>query len=132
MVAALIIITIIGVVALVLVMNLSGKAKESAEPSIDEIVENSFNTDEITTDLRNDRFVLVQFRIVTDSKKARVELQKREFQLKNILIKQLSKMSVDDFKTGIVNLENMIQTRLNELMQGGKVTGVYTIKKVVQ
>ncbi|KGX88631.1 flagellar basal body-associated protein FliL [Pontibacillus marinus] len=132
MLAILIVITVIGVVALVMVMTISGKEKEDGKPSIDEVVENSLETEELTTDLKNDRFVRIQFRIVTNSKDAKEELQKRDFQLKNILIKELSKMNQDEFKTGVDNLENMLKTRLNELMVEGKVIDVYTIKKVLQ
>ncbi|QHE52199.1 flagellar basal body-associated protein FliL [Pontibacillus sp. HMF3514] len=132
MLVTLIVITVIGVVALVMVMTISGKEKEDGKPSIDEIIENSFETEELTTDLKNDRFVRIQFRIVTNSKDAKEELQKRDFQLKNILIKELSKMNQDEFKTGVDNLENMLKTRLNELMVEGKVTDVYTINKVLQ
>ncbi len=132
MLAILIVITVIGVVALVMVMTISGKEEEDGKPSIDEVVENSFETEELTTDLKNDRFVRIQFRIVTNSKDAKEELQKRDFQLKNILIKEISKMNQDEFKTGVDNLENMLKTRLNELMVEGKVTDVYTINKVLQ
>ncbi len=132
MLAILIVLTVIGVVALVMIMTISGKEKEDGKPSIDEVIENSFETEELTTDLKNDRYVRIQFRIVTNSKEAKEELQKRDFQLKNILIKELSKMNQDEFKTGVDNLENMLKTRLNELMVEGKVTDVYTIDKVLQ
>lgn len=131
MLAILIVITVIGVVALVMVMTISGK-EQGDGPTIDEIVESSFETEEITTDLKDDRFVRIQFRIVTNNKDAKEELQKRDFQLKNILIKELSSMNQEEFKSGVDNLENMLKTRLNELMVEGKVTDVYTIKKVLQ
>lgn len=130
MVISLVVITVGGVVALILILNSSSQA--SGEPTIDELREYSIETDEITTDLKDDRFVRIQFRIVTESKDAKEELEKRDFQLKNILIKELSPMDEKEFKTGVENLEAMIKTRLNELMTEGKVTEVYTIKKVLQ
>ncbi|KGP73995.1 flagellar basal body-associated protein FliL [Pontibacillus yanchengensis] len=132
MVTVLVVITIVGIVALILVLNTSGKEDANANPTIDQIVENSFETEELTTDLKNDRFVRIQFRIVTTGKDAKEELQKRDFQLKNILIKELSKMEENEFKSGVANLESMLKLRLNELLAEGKVTDVYTIKKVLQ
>ncbi|KGP92864.1 flagellar basal body-associated protein FliL [Pontibacillus chungwhensis BH030062] len=130
MVISLVVITVGGVVALILVLNSSTQASD--EPTIDELREYSIETDELTTDLQNDRFVRIQFRIVTDSKDAKEELEKRDFQLKNILIKQLSPMNEEEFKSGVESLEGTLKTRLNELMTEGVVTEVYTIKKVLQ
>lgn len=130
MVISLVVITVGGVVALILVLNSSTQATD--EPTIDELREYSIETEELTTDLQNDRFVRIQFRIVTDSKDAKEELEKRDFQLKNILIKQLSPMNEEEFKTGVDNLEGTLKTRLNELMTEGVVTEVYTTKKVLQ
>lgn len=132
MVTTLVVITVAGVAALLFVLNSQGSEKASADRSIDELVEYSLDTEEITTDLQNDRFVRIQFKIITSDKHAKEELQKRDFQLKNILIKELSQMEEKEFKTGVDNLESMLQTRLNELMEDGKVTDVYTTKKVLQ
>ncbi|MFC0524146.1 flagellar basal body-associated protein FliL [Pontibacillus salicampi] len=132
MVTTFVVITVAGVAALLFVLNSQGSEKASADRSIDELVEYSLDTEEITTDLQNDRFVRIQFKIITSDKHAKEELQKRDFQLKNILIKELSQMEEKEFKTGVDNLESMLQTRLNELMEDGTVTDVYTTKKVLQ
>ncbi len=130
MIGVLIVITVVGAGTLVFLLTMQGKG-EDGQPSIDEIVENSLETEEITTDLRDEGFVRIQFRIVTNSKDAKEELQKRDFQLKNILIKELSNMNQQDLSE-VDNLENMLKTRLNELMMEGKVTDVYTTNKVLQ
>lgn len=132
MLSILISLVILGIIALVIVLNIKSDSNADGTRDIDEIIESSFETEEITTDLKDDRFVRIQFRIVTDSNKAKKELQKRDFQLKNILIKELSQMEEEDFKTGITNLENAIKLKLNQLMNDGKVTEVYTIRKVIQ
>ncbi|MBO8155230.1 MAG: flagellar basal body-associated protein FliL [Bacillaceae bacterium] len=132
MLSILISLVILGIIALVIVLNIKSDSNADGTRDIDEIIESSFETEEITTDLKDDRFVRIQFRIVTDSNKAKKELQKRDFQLKNILIKELSQMEEEDFKTGITNLENTIKLKLNQLMNDGKVTEVYTIRKVIQ
>lgn len=132
MITSLAIILIGGVTALVIVLNVSDEDKNDGKQSIDKIVEHSFQTSEITTDLDDGSFVRIQFQIITDSKKAREEVEKREFQLKNILIKELSKMSTEDFKSGLSNLEDVVQLKLNEVMTDGKITDVYTISKILQ
>lgn len=133
MVTSLIVILLGGVIALVVVLNVSGEDKKNGDAeSIDEIVENSYQTSEITTDLKDGSFVRIQFQIVTDGKKAKEEIAKREFQLKNILIKELSKMNTKDFKSGLGNLEDVVQLKLNEVMSAGKITDVYTISKILQ
>lgn len=132
MVTTLVSLIILGVVALVVVLNVSDAETGDNEPDIDEIVENSYKTEEITTDLQDGSFVRIQFQIVTNGEKAKEELKKREFQLQNILIKELATMDEENFKTGLSNLEKTIALKLNELMQDGKVISVYTINKVLQ
>lgn len=132
MVTSLVIILLGGVIALVVVLNVSGEDKNGDAQSIDEIVEHSYQTSEVTTDLNDGSFVRIQFQIVTDGKKAKEEVEKREFQLKNILIKELAKMKTEDFKSGLSNLEDMVKLKLNEVMINGKITKVYTISKILQ
>jgi flagellar protein FliL len=60
------------------------------------------------------------------------EISQRDFQLKNILIKELATMKEEDFKSGLTDLEEKIKNKLNELMTTGKVTDVYTTNKILQ
>ncbi|MFD1735823.1 flagellar basal body-associated protein FliL [Bacillus salitolerans] len=128
-------ITLIGVVALLLITYLddSSDSKEK-EPTIDEIVEYSVDIPEITTNLISGDFVRIQFKIQTDNKKAKEELQKRDFQVKNIIIQELSEMNSEQFKgkEGIANLELLIKDEMNALMQEGHVVKVYTTSFVLQ
>ncbi|SEB03225.1 flagellar FliL protein [Thalassobacillus cyri] len=124
--------TVLGIVALIIVLNIGEQQKVEGKRSIDEIIETSYETEEITTDLKDNRFVRIQFRIVTDSKDANEELQKRDFQLQNVLIKELASMEVSEFKSGLGQLETTVKLKLNEMMTKGEVTDVYTIKKVLQ
>ncbi|MDY0408169.1 flagellar basal body-associated FliL family protein [Paracerasibacillus soli] len=82
--------------------------------------------------LEDGSFVRIQFQVVTDSKQAKKEIEKREFQVKNILIKEIATMKEEDFKSGLGNLEKALQTKLNDVMAEGKVVGVYTINKILQ
>jgi flagellar FliL protein len=128
-------ITLIGAVSLVLIMKFTQADKEKVnDPTIDEIVEYSVDIPEITTNLHNGDFVRVQFKIQTENKKAREELEKRDFQVKNIIIQEVSEMSTEQFqgREGKVNLETIIMDRINELMQEGKVMRVYTTSFILQ
>ncbi len=106
---------------------------DSNDPrTIEHMNKYSYETAELTTDLNDDRFVRVQFLIVTDGKKGLKEIEKRSFQIKNTVIKQLSLMEEEDFKTGISDVELTIKTELNRLMTDGEITDVYTTMKILQ
>lgn len=132
MVITLSTLTILGVVALILVFNFDGNKEASGERSIDDIRESSILTDEITTDLENGDYVRISFRIVTDSKESMEELEKRDFQMQNVLIKELATMETAAFKSGLSDLEEKVKMKLNQFMTEGKVTDVYTVNKVLQ
>ena len=132
MITSLISIVVIGGVAIIVILNLPGNNDKSGAQTIDDIVEYSYETPDITTDLKDGSFVRIQFQFITDGKKAKEEIEKRDFQIKNTLIKELAKMDEEDFKTGLDSLEETLKDRLNEVMTEGKITAVYTISKVLQ
>jgi flagellar FliL protein len=129
-------ISLIGAVALVVIMKLTGPEYDGKvkEPTIDEIVESSVDVPEITTNLINGDFVRIQFKIQTENTKAKEELEKRDFQVRNIIIQELSEMSTDQFKgkEGIANLEGLIKEHVNKLMHEGEIVKVYTTSFVLQ
>src|SRR5699024_10503296 len=110
-----------------LVLLLYEEEEASSESAIDDMVELSYETPEITTDLSDGSYVRVQFQIITDGELAKEELSKRDFQLRNMLIKELAIMDEEIFRTGLADLENVVKSKVNELMTDGKVTDVYTI-----
>ena len=132
MVTSLAIIIVCASIAFAVIWYVNDDGTKGQAKSIDEIVEYSYQSPEITTDLKDGAFVRIQFQILTDGNAAKKEITKRDFQLKNILIKELAKLTEDDFKTGLTNLENIVQDKLNELMTEGKITDVYTINKILQ
>ena len=93
----LVCITLIGVVGLILVMQLN-KGDEVKEPTIDEIIESSVDIEEITTNLGDRQFIRITLKIQTDNKIAGEELAKRDFQVKNIVIQELSEMTPKDLE----------------------------------
>ncbi|MUV39955.1 Flagellar protein FliL [Lentibacillus sp. JNUCC-1] len=132
MLVSLTIIVVMAGVAVFLIMNLTEEKHADGKQSIDDMVAYSHQTPEITTDLDDGSFVKIQFQIVTDSKDATKEVGKREFQFKNILIKELAVMNETDFKEDLAQLEVAVKDKLNEKMTEGKITEVYTISKILQ
>lgn len=129
----LVAIMLVGTIALVAVMKLSGDDPKK-EPSIDEVLEASVDIPEVTTNLASDDFIKISFKIETDSKKAKEELEKRDFQVRNIIIYELSEKKSEELqgKEGKIKLEETLQTKLNSLMQEGKVQKVYITGSLLQ
>ena len=129
----LVCITLIGVVALILVMQLN-KGDEVKEPTIDEVIESSVDVEEITTNLGDRQFIRLTLKIQTENKDAAEELAKRDFQVKNIVIQELSEMTEKDLegKTGKMSFEDELKSQLNPLMQEGKVVKVYIVSYIIQ
>lgn len=129
----LVCITLIGVVALILVMQLKDDGTEK-EPTIDEIIEASVDVPEITTNLGGRQFIRISLKIQTDNKKAAKELTKRDFQVKNLVIQELSEMTSQDLegKAGKRTFEDALKSQLNPLMQEGEVQKVYITSYIIQ
>jgi len=110
------------------------KGDEVKEPTIDEIIESSVDIEEITTNLGNRQFVRLTLKIQTDNKLAGEELAKRDFQVKNIVIQELSEMTSKDLegKTGKKAFEDALIAHLNPLMQNGEVQKVYIVSYIIQ
>lgn len=119
-------ITLVGVITVVVVINYLDDDQKK-EISIDKIVEQSVPINEITTNLIDGNYIRISFMIESNSKDAKEELEKRDFQVKNIVIEELSEMKSTDFtgKEGKISLENKIKTEINKLMQEGSVTNIY-------
>lgn len=133
MITILVAITLVGVISFITLAKYTGN-EASAEPSIDEILALSVDINEITTNLLSNDFIRIQFKIQTDNKKAKEELEKREFQVRNIILQDLSEMSSDDFngKLGITDLESRVKMRVNEILQEGTVVRVYITSFILQ
>lgn len=129
----LIVITLIGVIVFVMFTQLNKEAVPE-EPSIDEILLSSVDVPEITTNLADNKFVRISFKIQTTSEEAAAELLKRDFQTKDLIITELSEMEEKDLrgKTGKLLLAKTLKTQLNELLQDGEVEQVYITSYIIQ
>lgn len=102
--------------------------------SADELVELSVETDEITTNLLTDNFIVTQFSVTLDSKKTKEEFEKRLKQARSTIISVLASMTPDDLKgeEGVNHLEAVLMQRFNDFLQEGKVIKVATIDRKIQ
>ena len=136
MITILISLTIIGIATIVILVYGDQGSVSSEERTIDDMVENSFMTGEIRTDLADNNFLLIQFRIVTDHEYAAEFLQKGEhFQLNNVILKELTVLKEENFRSGLSEVEQQLKNHLNQidgLQKHGKVTDIFTIDKVLQ
>ncbi|MCL7746475.1 flagellar basal body-associated protein FliL [Halalkalibacter alkaliphilus] len=126
--------TLVGVVAFVLVNHYLHEPDPNAEPTIDEIIAQSFETKDITTNLLSNDYVRASFRIHVDSRSALTEVQKRDFQVNNIILRALSGKRASDLAgpEGIEAFEEDVRLQINELMKEGEVIQVYTTTWVIQ
>jgi flagellar protein FliL len=134
MLIILVAITLVGVIAVVVVTKLSEPTSAEDKPSIDEIIKSSVEIPEITTNLAGNDYIKISFTVQTENKKAKEELEKRNFQVKNIIITELSEMKAEELtgKKGKEKLQEELKTRMNELMEEGKVEKVYITSSILQ
>ncbi|MET1247886.1 flagellar basal body-associated FliL family protein [Sporolactobacillus sp. STCC-11] len=132
----LMVLMIIGTIAAFFIMSNLGRGNEAEkDPDIDEIVKNlTVATGEITTNIKGDHFIKLDFNIQVSSKETKEELEKRSYQVKNAVIYTVSGMSPSDLQDqqGLSNLEDMVKKRINGFLKSGTVVHVYTTEKIVQ
>ena len=134
MLIILVSITLVGVIALVLILNKDDGSASAGAPSADELVEASVIVPEITTNLADNDFVKIAFTIQTNDKKAKQELEKRMFQVNNIIISELSELNAEQLqgKQGKEQLQNIMKQSINGIMQEGTVEKVYITSSIIQ
>lgn len=125
--------TLVGIIGLILTLQLKGDST-GKEPTIDDILEASVDVPEIMTNLSGRQYIKISLKIQTTDKKAAVELAKRDFQVQNTVIQELSEMTSKDFegKAGKQAFEDSIKSQLNPLMQEGKIERVYIVSYIIQ
>lgn len=133
MIIILVTIALTGVVAYFVLTNLT-KSDGPKEPSIDDILETTVDIEEMTTNLNDGHYLVIQFKIQANNKKTKEELEKRNFQIKNILIQELASMKGEQFTTkeGLLEVEDTLKMRINEIVQTGTVEKVYITNRLIQ
>lgn len=132
----LVTITLVAVIIMALAWQFdkNGETIKQQESSIDEIIESSVDIPEITTNLAGRQFIKISLKIQTDNPEAAIELEKREFQVKNFVIQELSEITQEELegKAGKQAFESTIQSLLNPLMQTGEIEHVYIVSLIIQ
>lgn len=133
MLIILFIIALFGAGAFVLFYNQQETEGKNA-PTIDEVLKMSVDVKQITTNLSDDSIIRISFKILTDSKEAKEELEKRDFQVRNIIILTLSEKKSGDLKgkSGQVKLEEELKEKFNGILQSGNVKKVYITESLLQ
>ena len=108
--------------------------RAQTQPSIDEVIKLSVEVPEITTNLKDDTLIQSSFMIETDDREAREELEKREFQIKDIVINELSEIEARQLKgkKAKQEMEDKLTEQINGLMQEGEVVEIYTTSSILQ
>jgi len=134
MIIILLSLTLIGSIAVIVTLKYTEQAGTEKGPSIDDVIKASVDVTDIKTNLKSNNYISISFKIQMDSKKAAGELQKRDFQVRDIIIKRLSDMSAQDFEgtQGLSTLETDIAKQIDQLMENGHVVKIYTTSKVLQ
>ena len=130
----LVTITLLGGIAYIAYTELNKDKARSFEPTIDEILVASVDIPEITTNLADKRYVKIQLKIQTNSEEAGQELAKRDFQVKDLIIQELSELTQEDLKgkQGKQSLQQTLKSQINELMHVGEIQHVYITSYVIQ
>lgn len=133
MVVLLVIIAVIGSAAFLFIYQTSHENNQDG-PTIDEVLTTSVDVNDVTTNLASDDIIRISFKIHTESKEAKEELEKRDFQVKNIIILTLSEKTEADIKgkDGQLNLEEELKEKISGIMQKGKVEKVYITESLLQ
>ncbi|MFB1081103.1 flagellar basal body-associated FliL family protein [Jeotgalibacillus sp. JSM ZJ347] len=135
MLVILVSITLIGVIVLVVSNQLAkGGEKEEETLSAAERVEATVEVPEVTTNIAGNNFARVSLYVETDSKKAAEELKLLEFQVKDMLIEELTTLTKQELESdeGKEILKNNLTSKMNDLLQEGEVIDIYLTSFVVQ
>lgn len=107
---------------------------EASEPTAEELDKLLVETNEMSTNLADQSYVKIQFKIQSNNKEGKHELEKRLFQVNNLIIYEISSKKTEELsgQKGLISLENKLKTEINKIMQDGKVVRVYTTQKIIQ
>ncbi|RHB51129.1 flagellar basal body-associated FliL family protein [Exiguobacterium sp. AM39-5BH] len=109
-------------------------AAKTKPVTAEELAERSFTTDDMTTNIQDERFINVQFTIVTDAAETKENLELRKFQVHNVILGDLAGMTKGQLTTkeDMQKFEQSLRKQLNGLLESGEVQRVYMTKKIIQ
>ncbi|MCH6263929.1 flagellar basal body-associated FliL family protein [Neobacillus citreus] len=108
--------------------------QKTKELSADEILATMVETEPISTNLQSGGYIQLRFKLQTNSVKAKEELEKRNFQVRNTALLLLSSMTEEQAASpdGMTKFEEDMKIQLNKQMQDGKINQIYIINKMIQ
>lgn len=101
------------------------------EMTLDQLAEQTIQTEPISTNLNSDNLIQVRFSIELDSKKTKKQSEKVVPIIESDIIKLLSQSNKEDFKD-IASIEQKLKDRLNQRFSQGKIINVYTTELLIQ
>jgi len=112
----------------------SGKEAGSLSVSAKDLMERTVETETITTNLYGGGWIKIRFAIEADSAETKERLEQTMFQTKSIIIRILSQLDRDKLtgENGLKIVEDAIQDKLNEALEGEKIVKVYTTDRIIQ
>lgn len=107
---------------------------EGTFKNVDEMVAQSIETGEMTTNLKDNHFAIMEYTIVLSNKKAKDEAEKGLFLVKREILGVLSSMESTQLvgDEGVKKMEEEIKKRLDSILKEGKVSMVVTTRKLIQ
>jgi flagellar protein FliL len=115
-------------------LQISSSFEKDEKQSADDMLATMVETEHITTNLNNDGYIQLRFKIQTNSEEAKDELSKRNFQVSNTALKIASSMTQEQIKSpgGMAEFEKKMIEELNLLMETGNIVKIYTTNKMIQ
>ena len=109
-------------------------SEEKEQPTAEELVAMSIDTDVITTNLASPNFGIVQFNILLDSEKTKEEAEKRTPEVRAAIISTVASFTKEELvgPKGITTLEEQLKGKLAEIIQTGNVERVLVTEFKVQ
>ncbi|KYG35050.1 flagellar basal body-associated protein FliL [Alkalihalobacillus trypoxylicola] len=126
---------LVGVAALVILNQFTNETLAEEDYSLDQLIERAYTTEDIITNLNsNNGYIKASFYIQLNSKEAVEELEKRDFQVNNLIIHTLSEINPSELSgsTSIEEVELQIQSDINDFLSEGEAIKVYATSWVIQ
>jgi len=102
------------------------EAAEKKPPTIDEILPLTVNVPKLNTNLGDSTIIVLELTLQTDNEKAKIEADKRMYQIKDRINLMLKNLTIESFSTEekITQFKSDLMLRLNKILQEGKVVKV--------
>jgi flagellar FliL protein len=135
----LVVITAIGVGGYFVWHQLTHSAQAEAKskpgkPTVDDLINDSVDTDSITTNFADGGFIKAKFKLITTSQTNADEIKKLNFRIQDTIIQTINQIKKADAvgPKGFTFIENNVKNDLNKVLGGNYITRVYLVDKLIQ